>query len=175
MTIDSAEQLKHYLAQDRKQRFNAEVSPLRRLLDPIWQYQYALRQLEFAINTRRARLIKLFWHWRYRRLGLLLGFSIPPNVFGPGLSIAHFGTIVVNGKARVGANCRIHVCTNIGNHPADPSRAPVIGNNCYIGPGAKIYGDITLGDNVRIGANAVVNRSFPDDDITLVGIPARPT
>ncbi|MNL68290.1 putative lipopolysaccharide biosynthesis O-acetyl transferase WbbJ [compost metagenome] len=50
---------------------------------------------------------------------------------------------------------------------------PVIGDNCYIGPGAKLFGAIRLGDNIAIGANAVVNRGFPDGNCTLGGIPAK--
>jgi serine O-acetyltransferase len=92
-------------------------------------------------------------------------------VFGPGLSIAHWGTIVVNDKARVGFNCRIHPGSCIGERDG---LAPRIGNDCYVGPGAVISGPITLGDNVKVGANAVVTKSF-GSDITLVGAPARPT
>ena len=80
-------------------------------------------------------------------------------MFGPGLSIAHAGTIVVNSNAKIGANCRIHVCVNIGADVTDGSKAPIIGDNCYIGPGAKLFGSIILGNNVGIGANAVVNKS----------------
>jgi serine O-acetyltransferase len=50
---------------------------------------------------------------------------------------------------------------------------PVIGNDCYIGPGAKLFGPIELGPNPVIGANAVVNRSFPQGNVTLVGVPAK--
>lgn len=103
-----------------------------------------------------------------------LGFTIPPNTFGPGLSIAHYGTIVVNPNARIGANCRIHVGVNIGTAKGTEAQAPTIGDGSYIGPGAKIFGPVVLGNDVTIGANAVVNRSFPDGECTLVGIPARP-
>ncbi len=97
-----------------------------------------------------------------------LGFTIHPNVFGPGLSIAHWGTIVVNTAVRIGMNCRIHPGTSLGELRGG---APTLGHDCYIGPGAKLFGPIILGDRVQIGANAVVNRSFPSDTL-LVGIPA---
>lgn len=51
-------------------------------------------------------------------------------------------------------------------------KAPVIGNNVWIGPGAKLFGDITIGDNVMIGANSVVTKSFPDN-VRIAGIPAK--
>lgn len=52
------------------------------------------------------------------------------------------------------------------------SGAPRLGDNVYIGPGAKIFGPIEIGDNVAIGANAVVNKSFPDS-VTIAGVPAK--
>jgi len=97
-----------------------------------------------------------------------LGLSIPKNVFGAGLCIVHYGTIVVSSKAKIGENCRIHPSTSIGEYNGTPK----IGNNVYIGPGAKIFGNITIGNNVAIGANAVVNNDIPDN-VTVGGIPAK--
>lgn len=121
-------------------------------------------------RSMRRVIAHLWWHRQGRRLGI----SIYPGAFGPGLSIAHIGSIVVNGNARIGENCRIHAGVNIGTGGGE-SDVPTIGNNCYIAPGAKIFGRITIGDNVAIGANAVVNRDFPQGNCTLVGVPARPT
>lgn len=64
-----------------------------------------------------------------------LGFSIPLNVFGSGLSIAHVGPIVVSPHARIGMNCRIHVGLKIGTRTGAPDEAQTIGDNVYIGPG----------------------------------------
>lgn len=50
--------------------------------------------------------------------------------------------------------------------------APIIGNNVYIGPGAILFGDITIADNVSIGANATVNRSFTESNVVIAGTPA---
>ena len=111
--------------------------------------------------------------WKLNKLSIKLGFTIPLNVFGPGLSIAHRGTIVVNGNANIGANCRIHTCVNIGTQAGYEGRAPKIGNNVYIGPGAKIFGPIEIADSIAIGANSVVNKSFKEPGITIAGIPAK--
>lgn len=143
------------------------------LFDEIWQYQRLMRKLEYLTNCKRNKILRVFTHYRYRKLGIKLGFSIPINTFGPGLSIAHYGTIVVNGGAKIGANCRIHVDVNIGTEAGKQADAPTIGNDCYIGPGAKIFGKIILGDDIAIGANAVVNKSFPEGPATLGGVPAR--
>lgn len=109
---------------------------------------------------------------KYWALSIKLGFSIPVNTFGPGLSIAHYGTIIVNDNARIGANCRIHGCVNIGASKGS-RKAPQIGNNVYIGPSAVIFGDIHIADNVTIGANATVNRSCEVENVVLAGSPAK--
>lgn len=106
-------------------------------------------------------------------MGIHLGFSIPINVFGPGLSIAHRGTIVVNKGTRVGENCRIHACTNIGSGRGSILLAPKIGNGVYIGPGAKIFGNVEIADDIAIGANSVVNKSFYEQGISIAGVPAK--
>jgi len=142
----------------------------------IWRCQIRLRKTEYLVNNSpnllfgkiRAKIARL----RLELFGTLLGYSISPNVFGPGLSIAHRGTIVVNGEAMVGANCRLHVCVNIGTSGGG-NKAPKIGNNVYIAPGAKIFGDIKVADDIAIGANAVVNKSFLEPNITIGGIPAK--
>tara|TARA_R110000765_G_scaffold72582_1_gene141739 strand:+ start:62 stop:652 length:591 start_codon:yes stop_codon:yes gene_type:complete len=172
--IKTKSDYQHYLEQDRL-ALNIKGGLKDRLTHDIWHFQKALRKLEYTKNTASNILMKCYavlLQLRVRKLGRKLGFSIPANVFGPGLSIAHAGTIVVNHNVRIGANCRIHVCVNIGASASDGSKAPLIGDNCYIAPGAKIYGDITLGNNVAIGANAVVNKSF-SDDVTLAGLPAK--
>lgn len=108
--------------------------------------------------------------YRFRKLSIKLGYSIPINVFGPGLSLPHYGTIVVNPDTRVGINCRIHVGVNIGAHH---DKAPLIGDNVYIGPGAIIFGGIEIADNVSIGANATVNKSVTEPNVIVVGTPAQ--
>ena len=105
------------------------------------------------------------------KISLKLGFSIPINVFGPGLAIVHYGTIVINANAKVGANCRIHPSTCIGASGGS-SKAPQIGDNVYIAPGVKIYGDITLANNIATAANAAVGKSFEEENILIGGVPA---
>lgn len=143
--------------------------------NPIWKFQKLLRKVEYYRNCKTSSISKAYYYYlkyKFKRLSLKLGFSIPENVFGPGLSIAHYGTIVVNSAAKVGANCRIHVCVNIGASGGQ-SEAPQIGNNVYIAPGAKIFGDITIPNNTAIGANAVVNKSFDEEHTIIAGIPAK--
>lgn len=169
--IRSRTDLRAYLEADRI----ALASPQgisARLFNQVWRYERSLRYLEYYSNTNANPILLLVARFRHRRFGRQLGFSIPPNVFGPGLSIAHYGTIVVNPGAKIGANCRIHVGVNIGI-AAGRNEAPTLGEHCYIGPGAKLFGPIEIGPYTAIGANAVVNRSFPDGHITLGGVPAK--
>ncbi len=143
------------------------------LFDNILNFQRLMRKCEYFENCNINKHRKALALYRYERLSIKLGFSIPINVFGPGLSIAHYGTIVVNGSARVGANCRLHTCVNIGTAAGKTSDAPHIGDNCYIAPGVKIFGKIILGDNIAIAANAVVNKSFVNGSCTIGGVPAK--
>ncbi len=135
------------------------------------RFQLRLRRIEYLHNTAGHNPLKGLWRFVLEvvnhRLATRLGFTIPKNVFGPGLHIVHYGTIVVHPDARVGRNCRLHPSTSIGDY----NGVPCLGDNVYIGPGAKIYGPVTLGDNVAVGANAVVNKSF-GSNVTLGGVPA---
>lgn len=169
--IDSKQKLKYFLSEDKIALNYVGKKHPRLFSDEIWKFERSLRFTEYYYNVYGSRsLFYLLSKVRFKQLSIKLGFSIPINVFGPGLSIAHYGTIIVNGHARVGANCRLHANTLIGAN-LDEDGYPIIGDNCYIGTGAKVFGDITIGNNVKIGANAVVNKSFPDN-ATLVGIPA---
>ncbi len=136
------------------------------------RFQLRLRRIEYLHNTAGHNPLKGLWRFVLEvvnhRLATRLGFTIPKNVFGPGLHIVHYGTIVVHPDARVGRNCRLHPSTSIGDY----NGVPRLGDNVYIGPGAKIYGPVTLGDNVAVGANTVVNKSF-GSNVTLGGVPAR--
>ena len=137
----------------------------------IWKFQKLLRKLEYFHNCNNKGLNKLYYYYikfRFRLISVKLGFSIPINVFGPGLAIVHYGTIIVNSNAKVGKNCRIHACTNIGAS-GGKIEAPQIGDNVYIAPGAKIYGNITIANNIAIGANAVVNKSFYEENMMIAG------
>ena len=134
------------------------------------------RKYEFYSNTAphsaAAKILRRIYQLRYHRASVRLGFSIPINVFGPGLSIAHYGTIVVNKNARVGKNCRIQENVTIGA-TSGQNEAPVMGDNIFLGSGARVIGDIRIGSDTAVGANAVVVRSFPEGGVTLGGVPAR--
>jgi serine O-acetyltransferase len=180
--IQNKEDYKFYLEADRLALgINNALSRCLRnyIIEDVWKFERLLRKFEYYRNCRTSLIGKAYsyylefmLHRRQVKLSLVVG----PNCFGPGLSIAHPGTLLVNGHARIGANCRIHPDVVIGpdmKHPGNKTLAPRIGNNVFIGPGAKIFGDITIADGISIGANSVVNKSFLESNITIAGIPAR--
>ena len=172
--IRNKSDLKEYLIEDEKALFPNGAGWFTKYKDLIDKYQVLLRKCEYYKNTSQNAYFNplyIFCKYRMRRLGIKLNFSIPENCFGKGLSIAHYGSIIVNPNAKIGDYCRIHVGVNIGANRT-PKDVPVIGDNVYIGPGVKIFGDIKIGNNVKIGANAVVNSSF-DDNVIIAGIPAK--
>lgn len=101
-----------------------------------------------------------------------LGFHICPNCCGKGLKIAHSGCIVINKNAKIGDYCELQQCVNIGrNHGEDD--VPTIGNNVYVGPGAKLFGKIFIADGCAVGAGAVVTKSFLNPGMNIIGNPAK--
>jgi len=141
----------------------------------VLKFQRLLRKCEYHKNNNSKLLHKIMFLYHYFffvRLSAKLGFSIPLNVFGPGLAIVHYGTLIVSTNAKVGSNCRIHPSTCIGA-AGGKSEAPQIGNNVYIGPGAKLYGNIKIANNIAVAPNAAVNSSFLEENILIGGVPAK--
>jgi serine O-acetyltransferase len=89
--------------------------------------------------------------------------------FGPGFVLIHSTGVVINGDVRGGSGIHIEHQVTIG---AERRQSPVIGDEVFIGAGAKIVGDVKIGNGARIGANAVVIDDVPAHQ-TTVGIPAR--
>ena len=102
------------------------------------------------------------------------GIEIHPGAkIGKGLFIDHGMGVVIGETAEVGDNVVMyHGVTLGGTGKNKGKRHPTVGNNVFIGTGAKILGPIKVGDNVKIGANAVVLKDVPANS-TAVGIPAR--
>ena len=169
--IANRDELRHFLREDYAAHGLDGWRPWFRLTNRVVYFQRLLRFGEYY-EGRRDPLGRVWFgvlRVRLRLLGERLGFEIPRGVFGPGLSIAHHGTITVNGEARVGCNCRIDTQTTIADVRG---RTPVLGDNVYVGSGARIVGGVRVGDEVAIGANAVVVEDVPDR-VTVGGVPAR--
>ncbi len=105
---------------------------------------------------------------------VVTGLSLPVGIkIGKGLLISHSGTIIINNQCIIGENVNLAPDTVIGYGIKNGVEGyPVIGDRVFIGPGAKIFGPIKIGNDVAIGANAVVNSDIPDNAVA-VGIPAK--
>lgn len=183
--ISSKQDLKYYLLCDKIALYKKTHDKPRFRHDLVWKYQILLRKCEYLQNCKRGlfwKLISKIYKLRFVNLGYKLGFSISFNVFEEGLSIAHYGCIVVNNNAKIGKNCRIHEGVTIGITgdryiPGTPENdeqiAAIIGDNVFIGTGAKIIGAVKIADGVVIGANSVVTKDILEPNITVGGIPAK--
>jgi len=126
----------------------------------------------------RNKLLRLPWTLLYMVLAKLAevfcGITIGSTaVIGRRLEIEHHGCIVIHGAVRMGDDCMIRQGVTIGNGGRrDPLGAPVIGDRVEVGAGAKLIGRITIGNDVIVGANAVVVRDVPDNAV-VGGVPAR--
>ncbi len=121
-------------------------------------------------------LAPVYWvaHLQGYRYEFKYGITIPiDTAVGPGLYIGHFGGIVINDEARIGRNCNLLQGVTIGViNRGKRKGCPQIGDCVFIGPGAKVLGNINVGSNVAIGANAVVIDDVADG-VAVAGVPAR--
>lgn len=125
-------------------------------------------------------------HWLWRRNAKLLarwlsqlargltGIEIHPGAtIGPGLFIDHGMGVVIGETAEIGSDVTLyHGVTLGGTSLSKGKRHPTIGDRVTIGAGAKILGNITIGSDSRIGANAVVVKSVPENSV-VVGVPGQ--
>lgn len=145
------------------------------VFNPCYKYTFWMRT---TLYLRRHRLLRyplyyvaklILYHCRYK-----YGLSIPFSTkIGSGFYIGHFGNIVVNKRVAIGKNCNVSQGVTIGQtNRGERAGYPIIGDNVYIGPGAKIIGNVRIGSNVAIGANCVVTKDVPNDSV-VTGVPGR--
>ena len=116
---------------------------------------------------RISNLLSKWISWRYH-------CDIPQSLDLEGVFLCHSGFgIVINPTATIGKGTVIQHGVTIGSrHDINETIAPQIGENCYIGAKATLIGNIRIGNNVKIGAGAVVLQDVPDG-ATAVGVPAK--
>lgn len=178
--IKTKKELKEYIKADSA-NYKSQIKGLRTiknnlLCNPIsdqqyiWKYIVALRHVEYHvnINTRLHKLMKLYWLRRLRHLSYKTGFQIPPNTCGKGLTIWHWGPIIINPATRIGENSTLYPGVLIGHKSAKDGKAATIGNNVFIGAGTKIIGDVHIGNNVTIGQNCVITKDIPNGAVVVI-------
>jgi serine O-acetyltransferase len=111
--------------------------------------------------------LALLPHWLNKWInGCVIGTKAS---FGPGFVLIHPIGVVINSSVRGGSNVWLESSVVIGDNRG---KSPILGNDIFVGSGAKIIGGVVIGDGAAIGANAVVTRSV-DAGVTAVGIPAK--
>lgn len=137
----------------------------------IWNFQKRLRITEYHYNSgHRIRYIlnTVILNKKRNKYGL----HIAINVFDKGMKIMHLGPILTNPHVKVGKDCSVHIGTAfVAQGVTDGT--PTIGDNVVIGVGATLLGDIQIANGIAVGANALVNKSFIEEEIAIAGVPAR--
>lgn len=146
----------------------------------------SILEVFFLYPGFHAVVFHRFTHWLYKKrlffiarlvsqiIKFITGIEIHPGaVIGRGLFIDHGSGVVIGETAEIGDNCTIYHGVTLGGTGKDKGkRHPTIGNNVLISTGAKILGPFKVGDNARIGANAVVLGEV-EPNTTVVGVPGR--
>lgn len=149
------------------------IGRIKLFFHPSYCYKYIkiLRKGDYYIQSKNPliKIYGIFLKLKCHRLSAKLGFYIPKDVFGPGIYIPHFGSVIVNPNAIIGSNCQINNNVVIGQVNG---KCPTIGDNVFIGSGAVICGNIKVGDNVWIGANSVVTKDI-ESGVMVAGVPAK--
>ncbi len=140
-----------------------------------FRFTYYMRMCAYARERTLLRYTLFpFYKLCKNRAGAKVGAEIYElTPIGKGLHIAHSGCIVVHAGAVLGENVSLSQGVTIGQTIKDGKvLLPVIGSNVYLAPGAKVIGGVRVGDNVAVGANAVVTHDLPDNAVAA-GVPAR--
>lgn len=131
-----------------------------------FSFQFWFRLAKGASNC----IIVFFAHKMYlyycRKFQIYMPLSVE---LGYGLYMGHCMCMVIAEGTKIGNNCNLSQFLNIGSNHGSPA---MIGNNVYVGPHVCLVDDVQIGDNVTIGAGAVVTKNLPDN-ATAVGVPAK--
>jgi len=145
------------------------------LTTPGYRYSFFMRLCHYLKSKTITRYSIFPFIWlMYRHYMIKYGIIIPYETkIDSGFYIGYWGGIVVTHLAKIGKNCNISPNVNIGRANRGKRKGyPTIGDNVYLAPGAKIVGNVKIGNNVAIGANCVVVDDVPDNAV-VVGVPGK--
>lgn len=163
--INSFASCKQFIAADLAR---VDASVIRNLAkNPQNRWLVQLRLTEWWCNTRGGVLGALL-RWFLQARSVRLGFTIPINRLGAGVRLPHYGTIVINGEAIVGADCQILPDVVLGSNDRG---VPSIGDSVFVGPGVKVIGAVHVGDGAVLLPGAVVTEDVPAGE-RWGGVPA---
>lgn len=166
--ISNKKDYKEFLEADKTANHIKRKYPIS-FYDYMWIYLRIMRSLEYLENcypSHKRKILKGLQNFRLRQYSVKLGISIEPNTFGKGLTLWHWGSIVVNPSVDGGDYVVIQSDVNI-------SANVIIGNNVYLAPGVKILENVKISDNVIVGANSVVTKDIQECNTTWAGIPSK--
>lgn len=174
--INNKKDLKEFISYELNNKYH--ISRLKCLIpfnysetQTLAKYNILLRKAEYYYNTNNKLMYK-FKQFRLNRYRIKYLISIPVNSFDKGLHIMHLGPILVNGNAKIGKDCSIHINTGIVAGGLDSS-CPQIGDGVVIGIGAVVLGNVKIANYTAIGANSVVNKDVDEENIAVAGAPAK--
>lgn len=140
-------------------------------INPNLHFIYILRK---AQRYKKTPFLGLWWRIILRHFQIKYGFQIYPETeIGEGLYLGHWGSLVINPKAKIGNNCNIAQGVTIGQQNRGKNEGyPEIGDDVWIGPNAVLVGSIKIGNNVLVAPNAYVNFDVPNNSV-VAGNPAK--
>lgn len=175
--IDSWKALKYFIIRDFE-RINRDIT-FRKLIkslafEPGFKYVFWLRITRFFWKKKSqyillyviARIILKHYAYKYS-----FDISYKAAIL-PGFAIGHWGYIVIQADTIIGSNCFVRPGVVMGQRSVYEGGSQIVGDNVEFGAGAKLIGNIRVGNNVIIGANAVVTHNV-DSNCKVAGVPAK--
>lgn len=179
--INTRKELKFYIEEDIKPyKYKRKSVKFYHFLTKTFNYQ----RIRYLIHLRKKEYFKnksklfafsyLFHSWRKNIIGNRFNWEIPSFCCGYGLHLGH-PNIVINSDAKVGNNVTFNGnnCLGRKGNTQLQNVSPTIGSNVVFGFGSCAIGNVKIGDNCVVGANAVVTKSFEENGLIIVGNPAR--
>lgn len=156
---------------DLTRYFEGEISP-RKLVYALFEMSlWAIGIFRFGKYAQGIRfkplraILLIVYFFLYKISEAISGIRISAEAeIGPGLLIHNFGGVVIRG--RIGRNCTVIQGAQVISRADSRGRGwPELGDDVFLGAGSKVIGNVRVGNNVRIGANAVVTTDVPDDSV----------